>query len=80
VGRGQHPRLSWYGSAGDIFQALVCQELKVVGGAEASLGYEQIHLSAARVAPESVTRHDDHDDVRIAPVGESPAVVRYRAA
>ena len=66
---------------GDIFQALVYREMKlVVGEAEASLGYEQIHLPAARVDPGSVTRHDDHDDIRIVPVGESPAVVRYRAA
>ena len=66
---------------GDIFQALVYRELKlVVGGAEASLGYEQIHLPAARVDPGSVTRHDDHDDIKIVPVGESPAVIRYRAA
>ena len=66
---------------GDIFQALLYREMKlVVGGAEASLGYEQVHLPAARVDPASVTRHDDHDDVRIVPVGESPAVVRYRAA
>jgi hypothetical protein len=47
-----------------------------IGEAEASLGYEQIHLPAARVDPGSATRHDDHDDVRIVPVGESPAVVR----
>ncbi len=66
---------------GDIFQALLYREMKlVVGEAEASLGYEQIHLPAARVDPGSATRHDDHDDVRIVPVGESPAVVRYRAA
>jgi len=66
---------------GDIFQALVYRELKlVVGEAEASLGYEQVHLPAARVDPGSVTRHDDHDDIRIVPVGESPAVIRYRAA
>jgi hypothetical protein len=66
---------------GDIFQALLHRELKlVVGEAEASLGYEHIYLPAARVDPGSVTRHDDHDDVRIVPVGESPAVVKYRAA
>ena len=66
---------------GDIFQALVYRELKlVVGEAQASLGYEQIHLPAARVDPGSVTRHDDHDDIRIVPVGETPAVIRYRAA
>lgn len=51
-----------------------------VGGAEASLGYEQVNLSATRVDPGSVTRHVDHDDVGIVPVGESPAVVIYRAS
>ena len=66
---------------GDIFQALVYRELKLaVGEAQASLGYEQIHLPAARVDPGSVTRHDDHDDIRIVPVGETPAVITYRAA
>ena len=66
---------------GDIFQALVYRELTLaVGGVQASLGHEQIHLPAARVDPGSVTRHGDHDDIRIVPVGETPAVIRYRAA
>jgi hypothetical protein len=66
---------------GDIFQALVYRELRLsVGEAQASLGYEQIHLPAARVDPGSVTRHGDHDDIRIVPVGETPAVITYRAA
>ncbi len=66
---------------GDIFQAMVYRELRLaVGEAQASLGYEQIHLPAARVDPGSVTRHGDHDDIRIVPVGETPAVIRYRAA
>ena len=66
---------------GDIFQALVYRELRLaVGETQASLGYEQIHLPAARVDPGSVTRHGDHDDIRIVPVGETPAVIRYRAA
>lgn len=66
---------------GDIFSALVYRELKLaVGQAQASLGYEQLYLPAARVDPGSVTRHDDHDDIRIVPVGGTPAVIRYRAA
>ena len=68
-------------SPGDIFQALVYRELRLsIGEAQASLGYEQIHLPAARVDPGSVTRHGDHDDIRIVPVGETPAVITYRAA
>lgn len=65
---------------GDIFQALVYRELTIaVGEVQASLGHEQIHLPAARVDPGSVTRNGDHDDIRIVPVGETPAVVTYRA-
>jgi hypothetical protein len=58
VARDQHPRSSWYGNARDIFQALGYRELELaVGEAQASLGYEQIHLpAAARVDPVSVTR------------------------
>jgi hypothetical protein len=33
-----------------------------------------------RVDPASVSRHDDHDDVRIVPVGETPAAITYRGA
>jgi hypothetical protein len=81
VGRDKYPRSSGYGNAWEIFSALVYRELKLtVGEAKASLGDKQVHLSAARVDPGSVTRHDDHDDIRIVPVGETSAVIRYRAA
>lgn len=64
-----------------IFSALLYRELKItVGGVEASLGYEQVHLPAARAERGSLTHHGDHDDIQIVPAGDIPAVVRYRAA
>lgn len=65
------------GLPGDALGAGVYRELTLaVGEAQASLGYEQIHLPAARVDPASATRDDDHNNVRIVPVGETPVVIR----
>jgi len=64
-----------------LFSALIYRELKVaIGDTQASLGYEQVHLPAARAETDSLSRHDDHDDIRIVPAGATRAVIRYRAA
>ena len=64
--------------AEDIFSGLLYQELSLsVGTTMISLGYEQVHLPAACVEPDSLTRHDDYHDIRIIPVGGTQAVIRY---
>jgi hypothetical protein len=58
---------------------LLYSELKLsVGAVEISLGYEQAHLPAARMDIDSVIEHEGHQDVRIVPVGDIEAVVRYQ--
>lgn len=62
----------------DIFSALLYQELSISAGtAEVSIGYQQVYLPAARAEPSSLTRHDDHHDIRIVPVGGTQAVIRH---
>ena len=57
---------------------LMYQELGIsIDGQQASLGYQQIHLPAARVDRGSVTGHDDHQDIRIVAAGGAAAVIRY---
>ena len=65
----------------DIFSGLLYQELRMsVGAIEVRLGYQQVYLPAARAEPGSLTRHDDHHDIRIVPVGGTQAVIRYSEA
>jgi len=47
-----------------------------VNGARVDLGYQQVHLPAVRIDLNSLTNHDDHQDVRIVPVGGTPAIIR----
>ena len=62
----------------DIFSALLYQELSISAGTtEVSIGYQQVYLPAARAEPSSLTRHDDHHDIRIVPVGGTQAVIRH---
>ena len=62
----------------DIFSGLLHQELRMsVGTTDISLGYQQVYLPAARAEPGSLSRHDDHHDIRIVPVGGAQAVIRY---
>jgi len=35
-----------------------------------------VYLPAARAEPGSLTRHDDHHDIRIVPVGGTQAVIK----
>jgi hypothetical protein len=61
-----------------LFSILLHQELSIsIDGQQASLGYQQVHLPAARVDPGSETGHDDHQDIRIVPAGGACAVIRY---
>jgi hypothetical protein len=61
-----------------LFSTLLYQELSIsIDGQQASLGYQQVHLPAARVDPGSETRHGDHQDIRIVPAGGACAVFRY---
>lgn len=65
----------------DIFSGLLYQELRMsVGAIEVRLGYQQVYLPAASAEPGSLTRHDDHHDIRIVPVGGTQAVIRYSEA
>lgn len=71
----------WPGSSlppDGLFSMLMYQELGIsIDGQQASLGYQQIHLPAARVDRGSVTGHDDHQDIRIVAAGGAAAVIRY---
>lgn len=78
IGIHLHPEI---GVPEGVFSALLYQELKVfVGDTEAVIGYEQIHMPAARAKQGSTIRHGDHDDIRIVPAGGTPAVIRYQPA
>jgi hypothetical protein len=71
----------WPGSAptaDDLFSTLLYQQLIItLNGIHASVGYQQVYLPAARVEPGSLTRHGDHQDIRIVPGGGAGAVIRY---
>ncbi len=59
------------------FSGLLYQELSISAGTtEVSIGYQQVYLPAARAEPGSLTRHDDHHDIRIVPVGGTQAVIK----
>jgi len=65
----------------DIFSGLLYQELSIsVGATVVSIGYQRVHLPAARAEEGSLTRHDDHHDIRIVPAGGVPAIIRYSPA
>ena len=65
----------------DIFSGLLYQELSIsTGTTEASIGHQQVYLPAARAVPDSLERHGDHNDIRIAPAGGVQAVIRYSPA
>ena len=54
------------------------QELSIsIDGQQASLGYQQTYLPAARIDRGSVTDNDDHRDIRIVAAGGAAAVIRY---
>jgi hypothetical protein len=57
---------------------LLFEKLNIsVNGARVDLGYQQVHLPAVRIDLNSLTNHDDHQDVRIVPVGGTPAIIRF---
>jgi hypothetical protein len=77
-GLAVHLRLGASPPAEDIFSGLLYQELSISpGSAEVSIGYRQVYLPAARAEPGSLTRHDDHHDIRIVPAGGAQAIIRY---
>jgi hypothetical protein len=58
---------------------LLYYELKVsIDGVDVGLGYEQVYLPSARMDIESLTGHDDHQDIRIIPVGGTAALIRHQ--
>lgn len=60
------------------FTALFFESLSVtLDGQSIPLGYQQVHLPAARADLESLSKHDDHKDVNLVPAGDAPAVIRY---
>lgn len=71
----------WPGTApptDDLFSTLLYQQLTItLNGIQASAGYQQVYLPAARVEPGSLTPHGDHQDIRIVPGGGAGAVIRY---
>jgi hypothetical protein len=72
----------WPGASpppGGPFSMLMYQELSIsIGGRQASLGYQQVYMPAARIAArDTMTGHHDHQRVRIVPAGGAHAVVRY---
>ena len=61
-----------------LFSVLMYQELSIgIDGQQASLGYQQVHLPAARVDRDSATGHDDHQGIRIVAAGGARATIRY---
>jgi hypothetical protein len=52
----------------------------LLGDREIELGYSQVHLPAARFDTSSLISHDDHQDVRMLPLSDAPAVIRYAGA
>jgi hypothetical protein len=71
----------WPGTAlpaDDLLSTLLYQQLTItLNGIQASIGYQQVYLPAARVEPGSLTRHGDHQDIRIVPGRGAGAVIRY---
>jgi hypothetical protein len=64
----------------DPVTMLLIEELSIsVNGVRVDLGYQQVHLPAVRVDLTSLTNHHDHQDVRIVPVGGTPAIIRFAA-
>jgi len=64
--------------ADGLFSTLLYQQLTItLNGIQASVGYQQVHLPAARMEPGSLTLHGDHQDIRIVPGGGAGAVIRY---
>ena len=61
-----------------LFSVLMYQELSIeIDGQQASLGYQQVYLPAARVDRDSSPGHDGHQGIRIVPGGGARAIIRY---
>lgn len=50
-----------------------------LGEEELHLGYKEVTYPSAILDPETMKEHDDHKDVTIAPLGDTPALIRYRS-
>jgi len=62
----------------DPVTMLLFEKLSIsVNGVRIDLGFQQVHLPAVRIDLDSLTDHDDHQDVHIIPVGDTPAIIRF---